>query len=71
NFFYAENSGKDYIFRGSESWMIYPCDYEQLTLNLLFSEPEHDKKKSFQLRCTVWAEGLSSPVTQNLEILVS
>ena len=74
----------DFVFRGGNDWIINPSDIEpfgfQITTSIVIEEREIQGKIQeirenpppgiIKLNCTVWAEGLQKPVTENFLVQV-
>jgi hypothetical protein len=79
--FYSENNF-DFTFLGSADWMIYPGDteifgYHVTTAIFVRDErlPEGERASyppagETMLKCTVWARGLSRPVSEDLIVVI-
>ncbi len=69
NYFVASNR-EDYVFRGDSNWHIYPLDFEHFVIEMVPHSNDTAAHRQYQFRCTVWAEGLSPPTTQELQVIV-
>jgi hypothetical protein len=79
NIFYSDSSARyTFIFRGAANWHVYPHDIEFFTIELWprasgGRSPKDRRHWNYsdatcKFRCTVWADGLDEPISQDLEL---
>lgn len=77
--FIAENNF-DFTFTGGADWILYPGDTEifsfHMDINIKYStrtgaRREYPDNGTYHLRCTVWAEALAQPMTQELTVIIA
>ncbi len=77
--FYKENNA-EFVFIGGADWVIHPNDTEVFdfhitTVMVLQQEPfelrEYPEPGNYHFHCTVWAEGLDHPISEQLTVKIA
>ena len=62
---------KDYIFSGGPGWVVYPSDAEWFHVELAPHPSGEIRSGDYIFQCTVRAEGLDSPATEELIVKIT
>jgi len=72
---FKQENNVDFVFIGGSDWVLHPKDTEIFsfhisTTTVIQTEPVEIRERpslgKYRFQCSVWAEGLSSPVVENL-----